>query len=296
MKLTKYLLLACAPLLFAACGNDDDWNTDGDVTVEMAKATMQVKENVSMVYVPLQVNGTANGPIRVTVEVTEDATTPAVEDEHYVLTSKTVVIPDNDEQISLELALTNDLEINENRIFTITIVNVEGAAIGQQNTTEVTIVDDDSMFYEALQGEWTFACKDSKGADVTYKVTVSGFDEGEDGYEETLYMSGLQGYNWVVTELTYAYDKDTNTISLSIPCGQVIATEVNFGLGGLNDVVFATIDGGYVYFNGEVESVVDANLRKITFDPDVTATGAIFAGTQFAGYVWFQYHDMVMTR
>ena len=54
MKLTKYLMLACSALLVTACSNDDDWNTDGNVTVEMKNATMKVKENAGMFYVPVE--------------------------------------------------------------------------------------------------------------------------------------------------------------------------------------------------------------------------------------------------
>ena len=128
-------MLACSALLVTACSNDDDWNTDGNVTVEMKNATMKVKENAGMFYVPVEVTGEANGPIRVTVDVTEASVSPAVEDEHYILTTKTLNIPAGETEVSLEFVPTNDMEINDDRVFTVTIVSVEGAKLGEIKST-----------------------------------------------------------------------------------------------------------------------------------------------------------------
>ncbi len=110
MKLTKYLLVACSALLFAACSDNDDWNTDGNVTVQFTSATVKAKENADLFYVPLEVTGKTNGPIRVTVDVAATTESPANEDEHYILTSKTVVIPNDSTEVSLEFAAVNDMD------------------------------------------------------------------------------------------------------------------------------------------------------------------------------------------
>lgn len=295
MKLTKYLLFACTAMLLASCSNDDDWNSDSNVTVQMADATLKVKENSGMFYVPVEVTGEANGPVRVTVEVAEQGESPAVADKHYVLTSYSIVIPADESEVSLEFTATNDMDINDDRTFTVTIVSAEGAKIGDQRTTEVTITDDDSLFYEALQGKWTFNYTDD-GEAGSFSVTLYGVKEGEEGYDQTLYLSGWQGYNWVVAEVDYSYDPATNKIQLSIPYGQYIADEVNFNGIGVCDIVLSGLSGNSVSFSGEVTADVSADLRTITFDPEISVAGSLFQDNKFAGYIWFGYSEMTMTR
>lgn len=295
MKLTKYLMIACSVLLFAACSNDDDWNTDGNVTVEMAKATMKVKENAGMFYVPLQVTGEANGPIRVTVNVAEVAASPATEDKHYILTSKTVVIPADESSVSLEFTAANDMDINDDRLFTVTIVNVEGAKIGQQNTTEVTIADDDSLFYEALQGAWTFS--DINFFDDTaesFTMKMYGVDEGEAGYEETLYLSGFGGRSNLVAEVNYICNDATNEVTLEFELGQTLG-QLNFTGLGVCDVVLCTAVGNQVSASGVITAKVSADLRTITFDPNDAFLFAVFAGNDYKG-LWDGCAEMSMTR
>lgn len=281
---------ACAALLFAACGSDDDWNTDGDVTVELAKATIEIKENASMFYVPLQVNGTTNGPIRVTVDLTENSESPAVEDEHYILTSKTVVIPDNETEVSLEFSLTNDMEINDNRLFTITIVNVEGAKIGEQNKTAVTIVDDDSMFYEAIQGAWSFNFVDGfDGTEDSFSLKIVGVQEGQAGYEKTLYISGFAGRSDLIAEAGYNYDEATKEVTLDFELGQFMGK-----YGSYQIYLFGVTPDGYIADSGFVTAKVNTNMREITFDSDDELFLGAPSGNQVLGLAYCT--QITMTR
>lgn len=283
MKLTKYFMLACSALLLAACGNDDDFNTDGNVTVQMENATMNVKENAGLFYVPIKVTGKTNGPVRVTVDVAEVAASPAVEDKHYILTSKTVVIPDNETAVSLEFTATNDMEINDDRKFTITIVSAEGAKIGEPKSTEVTITDDDSLFYEALQGEWTFTDTNYfEGTAEAFKMKFVGVPEGDPEYEKTLYLQGFAGKSNLVAEVGYHYDEATNEITLEFELGQSLG-QLNFSGLGVCDVALAGVDGEYLTVSGTVTATVSTDLRTITFNPEDVFYLAVFAGADFRG-------------
>lgn len=267
MKLTKYLLVACSALLFASCNHDDDWNTDGNVTVQFASATMKAKENADLFYVPLEVTGKTNGPIRVTVDVAQASENPAVSDEHYMVTSKTVVIPNDSTEVKLEIAAVNDMEINDDRQFTITITHVEGAKVGQNNSVVVTITDDDSLFYEAIQGTWTFADYnyfDEKNED--FKVKIIGEPEESEGYEKTLYLQGLGGASNLVAEMEYIFDEENQKIYLEVPYGQVLG-QLNFTGLGLCDVVLFGLSDGYLVQNGSSLMEADTNMKSITFDP-----------------------------
>ena len=284
MKLTKYLLFACTAMLLASCGNDDDWNSDANVTVQMADATLKVKENSGMFYVPVEVTGEANGPVRVTVEVAEQGESPAVADKHYVLTSYSIVIPADESEISLEFTATNDMDINDDRTFTVTIVSAEGAKIGDQRTTEVTITDDDSLFYEALQGKWTMTCMNLfDEIEETFSMTFVGVDEGKEGYEDVLYLSGFGGKSNLVAEVGYTCDEATNEITLEFPYGQILG-QLNFsGLGVCDVVLMGVTEDGKVTTAGSAVGTVGSDLRSITFDPADAFYCGVFAGGVYQG-------------
>ncbi|MDE6368865.1 MAG: hypothetical protein K2K94_06470 [Muribaculaceae bacterium] len=271
MKLTKYLLVACSALLLASCGNDDDWNTDGNVTVQFASPTMKAKENSDLFYVPLEVTGKTNGPIRVTVDVAQTSENPAVANEHYIVTSKTVVIPNESAAVSIEFAAVNDMDINDDRQFTITITNVEGAKVGQNNSIVVTITDDDSLFYEAIQGTWTFKDhnyfdEDNPESVEEFKLKIIGEPETSEAYEKTLYLQGLGGASNLVAEMEYIFDEESQKIYLEVPYGQVLG-QLNFTGLGVCDVVLYGLSGGYLVRDGSSILEASTDMRSITFDP-----------------------------
>lgn len=279
----------------ASCGNDDDWNSAADVTVQMANAEMKAKENANLFYVPIEVVGQANGPIRVTVQVSEYSENPAKENVHYILTSNTVVIPDNDTKVSLEFAPVNDMDINDARLFVVTIVNVEGAAIGAQNTTVVTIADDDSLFYEALQGTWTFNYTDLfDDTPGSFKMTLVGVDEGTDDYEKILYFSGWGGASNLVAAVGYNYDEDTKEILLEFPYGQTLG-QLNFTGLGACDVVLTGCDGNGYFTSGSCFATVSEDLKTITFDPFDGFYLLVVSNGQAKGG-WNGYMEISLTR
>ena len=126
MKFNKIYAIALAALTLTACSDDDDngLNSTSGVTVQMQQSTMSVSEDMQQgVYykVPIVVTGDANGPVEVTVEVQGTGTTPATEDEHYVITDKTITI-DADTQIGyVEFYPKGDDVINDDRQFFVTI-------------------------------------------------------------------------------------------------------------------------------------------------------------------------------
>lgn len=294
MKLTKYLMLGVAGFLFTSC-NSDEYNTAGDVTVEMEYATLSVKENRGIVNAPLVLKGKTNGPVVVTVDVTEVSSSPAQENVHYLLTSNTVVFPNDSAQVGIEFSLVNDMEINEDRAFIIQIVKAEGAKIGTQNTTEVTIRDDDGLFYEALQGEWTMNEMNwFDESPESFKLTITGVDEGEDGYEKTLYISGWSGFtgaNLLTVTAEYYYDMASNEITIELPYDQMIGT-----YGGQYEIyLYGVSPDGYLMDEGALVGTVSSDLRTIEFYPDDTIILYAWTGSSWAGGL-DAYYEMKMTR
>lgn len=294
MKLTKYLMIAGAAFLLTACSSDD-WNTSGNVTVEMAQATMTVKENANIFKVPLKLQGKTNGPVKVEVSVAEYSESPAKADIHYFLTSSSVVFPTDSANVGLEFVAVNDMEINSDRAFIVTITKVEGAKIGNQATTVVTIKDDDGLFYEAIQGNWTFSGVGFfDGAPIKDSWTIRGFDEGDANYEKILEISGWGGQSGLVAEVEYNYDETNDVITLYFPFGQTLG-QLNFsGLGACDVVLYGVLDG-YLNDEGGAYAVVSSDLRTINFDPNEIFYYGVEQNGEYLGG-WDGVEEMIVTR
>ena len=263
MKLTKYLLLAATALFLGACSNDDDFNSASDVTVQMGESSISVFENVDLFYVPVEVVGKANGPVRVTIDVTETSSSPAVNDKNYIITSKTVVIPADKSEVNIEISAKNDFDFNDDRQFTISIASAEGAKIGTQGTTNVTIVDDEHIPYQSVIGTWTWT--DSNCFDPitdSYSVKITGVSESNPNYNRKVYLHGLGGDESWSAEVDFEYDEDADEVTLGLVLGQKIGV---YNYNGTDyDVYIYGFDGSYL-LTGVLEGVVSANRRNITF-------------------------------
>lgn len=289
MKLNKIFAFAIAVLTLSACSDDDGakWNNDANVTVDMAKVTMSVKENKGLFNVPVLVNGEANGNIMVTVQVSESGATPATEDANYIVTSKTIVIEPEDQAGNIEISTVDDVIINEPREFVITIVDVKGAKVGNQPTTTVLIKDNDAAFYEKLQGDWKFKSLEADGTtEQVWNVSVLGYDEDEAGYNEILYISGLFGYNWTETVAEYHFDMTTLEGGITISMGQTIAEGVSAGLADTVDLALATSGDGGLTLRGDLEGTWSEDFNTVTFSglDNVYMLGFYSTSGSFSGY------------
>lgn len=319
MKITKILAIALAALSMTACSDDDDFNSASDVTVEMEEAQILTKESAKMVYVPVVVNGEANGPIRVTVEMTAPASgyDAAEEGKDYIVTSKTVNIPSGVESVSIELYPTWDRGvINDDIAFDVTISKVEGAEVGARKSTEVVIQDSDKDPYNILTGTWTYS--DYSFADQvenTYNVTIvqpdevivneeTGKKEPNPEYGYVLYMYGYSQYNFMYIPLDYSYNEDTKVVKLSIPMNSLMCTgPINFG-NFVGVMYTAEYNGNNPIRKGSVELEVSSDLSTIEMaDPTVMLQSSIYTTSEdkfpeqvtYAGF-WDVFGYVSLTR
>lgn len=298
MKLKNIFISLLAATALVACSDDEQsWN-NGNATVEMGQSEISVRENAGIFNVPIVVTGEQNDYIRVTVEVAETGTTPAMEDVHYYITSKSIVIPADATSGNIEISAVNDNDINENRTFTITIVDAEGAQIGSQATANVELRDEDSDFYEKLKGSWKMSCVTNAGP-ATWNVTITGASENEAGYGEILYVNGIMGYDWVSLPMSYSFDVATNTGSLSLLFGQMMAGEVGF-TDGTYDVWSGSVDGDYMVLEGGIPGTWNSDFTEITFEAGIQLWGFISpVGSGLAGLTgsaWFYATDFVLKK
>lgn len=230
MKLNKIATIALAALFMTACSDDDSFNTDANVTVEMGDATYTVRESGNIFYLPIVVLGESNGPIQVTVETTPSGESTAEEDVNYSVTQKTIIIPKGANKGVIEIQPIDNEEENDPRYFDVKIVKAEGAKIGEMATTVVEIKDNDQDPYEKLTGKWTMKATSvfQDGTDGPFDVTISAPDDEYYGHElyATFAYSGIPMY----MTLSYAYDEANDVISLTIEPDMLACNSViNFG-------------------------------------------------------------------
>lgn len=297
MKFRKIYALLLTSFLFMACSEEESWN-NSDATVSMAQEEVLVKESVGIFNVPVTVSGELNGPIKVTVEVTEAGENPAMEDVHYIVTSKSIVIPANATSGNIEICAVDDNDINETRTFTVKLISVEGANIGTQAVTTVGLRDNDSAFYEKLQGKWKMSVNSPYSGKQSWDVTVIGYDETEEGYNQILYVTGMMGYDWTQATLLYKFDMATQKVTLSFALGTMFAQGVNFGSDGINDVFLGTAEGNQMIVEGTIDGECNDDFTTITFDNSkvlyffLAPTGT----TQLSGSLWDAAGEIVMTK
>lgn len=298
MKYIKLLMLMAAVTFFGACSSDDDsWNTASDVTVSMGQKEYKTKENAGIFNLPIVVSGETNGNVYVTVEVKETGSTPAKEDVNYYVTDKTINISDGKGNVEIETV--DDDEINEDRTFEVTIVDAKGAKIGENATTLVTLRDNDSEFYEKLQGKWTMSGVDRNGKPLSWSVTITGaLDEEDADYNNKLYISGINGESSCEAELTFTFDKETKAGSVSFEgMGDYAMGAYNFGDPvGPAYVVPYNIEGGKLTTTPIVGAWSD-DLKTVTFE-EGTLCGALFSypDFNFTGYTWFSISNIKLTK
>ncbi len=302
MKLNKIFILATAALALTACSEDEEWNSTNDAVVAMGQQTLSVKESKGMFTVPITVTGERNAPVQVTVEVVAAETNGAVEDVNYIITSKTINISAEAEAGSVEIITVDDDGINDARVFTMNIIDVKGGKVAVDDqgnavgaSTEITLKDNDAAFYEKLGGKWTMTSVTSRGAAQQWNVTVTAFDEDSPYYDKYLVVTGLMGYSWAQMVMTYAFDKATMEGSLTIEMGQICATGVNFGLGGLNDVALYCVEDDY-FTTTPIVGHWSEDFKTVTFQETPFIYGALLADGSLNGYTWFSMGSIQLTR
>lgn len=297
MKFRKIYALLLATAVFASCSQEDEisWNSS-EATVSMGDSVLVIKENKGMVNVPVVVEGELNGAVEVTVEVAEVGENPAMEDVHYLVTSKKLIIPADATSGSIEFKTVDDADINEARTFSITITSVNGAAVGNVNSTVVTLKDNDSQFYEKLQGRWKMNSVTAKGASQSWSVNIVGVEEGEEGYNEVFQVTGIMGYSWTSMTMFYNYDVATKTGYVYIPFGYIFAEGVDFGLGGTQDVATGTVVDGYINFDGGLVGTWNEDFTEITFEENKIMYGFLIDQGSPNGYSWFNCLNIKMVK
>lgn len=295
MKYIKLFMLLAVVAFMGSCSDDDEsWNSKSGVTVSMENESMRFKESVGIVKVPIKVEGEANGPVSVTVEVKETGSNPAKENVNYYITTKTIKISDNTGNVELECV--DDDKINDDRTFEISIVSAKGATVGSNAKTAIALRDNDSEFYEKLQGSWVMNCTYNKAPTKWDVKIVGATDENDKDYNKVLYITGMIGYQWTTAKLSYDYNKATGKGSVAFDyLGQYnFAEGVNFnGLGVCNVRLFSV--AGNQLSEDPIYGTWSDDFKNITFD-EGTLYGGVFDSSDAHKGGWFEISNITMTK
>lgn len=192
MKYIKlFMILAVALPFFTSCSEDDDVNS-AQCTVGFGSTELVVDESAGIFNIPISVTGRRNGPIYVKLQAEGTGENPAVEGENFQIIDKTLKLGGDTLEtgtLNVEVQILDDTEMNENRQFTLTIVDADGAEIDGNQIT-VQVMNNDG-YYKSLFGEWTLtAISAAEGGEISCDVTIGGTeDESDPAYEKTLDVS-----------------------------------------------------------------------------------------------------------
>lgn len=295
MKYIKILAMLLLPLSFAACSDDEEFNT-GEATVGFANATMEVSEKATTIQVPLSVTGDHNGTIKVNIVVKDSQGTALEIDKNIILTSEILYMPAGIEKVSAEIYSSIETETDDyDRSFTLEITSAEGAAIGtascKVNISEV--VDP----YEKLLGKYTMTADDltsPTGASVSFDVTLT---EGIAG--KTYKVLGFDGYLADFADegefWTLQYNESEET--LSVVKGDYYATNVPFTVPG--DCCVApfdfTPDGKDIIPTTSWDATWNESFNTITFEENAIIGIAIYSGGTYWNWAG-AYYNITLTK
>lgn len=297
MKYLNFIAIALCAVGFTSCGDFDftpdapKINTLSGVTVSLEKADMSFFENKGIVKVPFKVEGERNGDITVECVVTEvpetPETLPAMEDAHYIFTTKTVIVNKEDNTGSFEIRLFNDKEINDPRMFDIKLSGAQGCSISGLDQTVVTIKDDDSDPYVRLGGEWAITL--ANGTTIP-GVMFNAYDEGQEGYYKYYSVTGIfTGQNSKVVEITakFDYNKATQEGKIMFEYGQDLPSYSHSSYGE-GQGFFGYVDGdGYIGLDGSANFTWNENGTELELESWAGQDGYDTWGCNFYYFLHF---------
>lgn len=231
MKYIKLFMLLAVVTLFAACSDDESFNTN-QVTVGFANATESIRETASYIHVPINIEGARNGKVTMVIKAEEVGDNPAKENENYIITDKTITVNVDtlkSNTVNVEICPIDDNDLTGDRTFKLTIESANGATIGNASST-VTIIDNESKMYERFAGKWTLTAIDDENAPFSKDITISSTtDESKPEYNNELTASCAKMLNVGVDldfawHFSFSYDEAAKSGTLGFVVNETITS------------------------------------------------------------------------
>lgn len=146
--MNKYIRFICVLLAFSlgfsACDDDDDNSQTDTLTTAFATSVLKTMENVTPLMIPVTLNAKASRDIEITVAVKSEE--GAKEGVHYRFQNKVITIPQGSAIGYFYVDVTDDREINPDRVFTVEIVQVKGATLATHGVTCKVMIQSDEGY------------------------------------------------------------------------------------------------------------------------------------------------------
>lgn len=292
----------CALAVTSCSDDDNDFNTDSNVSVQFKEASIRVSEDqvspTDYSYIPVEVTGKANGPIEVTIEVAPYGANGAVADKNYVMTTYTMVIPADQTETGFQYYPKGNDVINEDMSFEVKIKDVKGAKVGAQNSTVITLVDNEGLipvYYTGLAGTWDGVMESTYDGPLPITFEIETVAEGETGYGKDVTLVDFPDVG-LTTKAQFAIDGVSQEIFVSIPTGQVLGTfsnpEIGSGLIKIYPVSGNSLTTAAHTFN--LKFNFDLKSGEYVIDPDWNFGALIDVSGDF--YIYDSYSAMTFTR
>lgn len=309
MKRIYSIITLClmAATMLVSCSDDEKINT-GNATVAFKDAELSVKESKGIFYIPIVATGEQNGPIEVTIDVsTSDAS--CKEDQNFMITSKHIIIPADKKEVNIEVKAIDDRVINEDRHFTLSIANANGASINSTSSKiNIALVDNDDIPYERMAGTWIVQAENllsESGSDpISWEMNINVLDD-----EDPSYGSVLNTTPWAVWDgttpvfddagtmlshqMTFYHNESTGKTTVDMKMGSVMAANLDFGVGqdGTDlskcSVRSATMGMAGLSYTGSITGTVSENFDEISFNAPVYIVVFSTAGNPYMYYGGF---------
>lgn len=308
MRYLKLFMLLAMSTAFVACSDDEESYNSNDVTVGFTATEYSIRENASIVDIPINIVGKINGDVTLTVTAEEYGDNPAKEYQNgenvgnYVITDKTLrVAADNNDSrtVNVQVAPIDDDEMSGNRTFKLTIAAVNGAQVVEAyKTMVVTLVDNEAALYERFAGRWHLSGITGDGkTEETYTtdVVLSGTTDTSKPEYNNIYTVSAKGMFNVGISLDcnfrfrYSFDEASKSGTIGFICGDLVASYYDYEWIFLTDdgVNLTTDDVTAPWVLGEDNSLP----TEIVFPADAT----IYLYQPGAGY-WRYLTNMKLTR
>lgn len=281
MKYLKLIAMALLPLAFAACSDDDDFNS-GNATVGFANTSVSVSESASNILLPIQVTGEHTGMVKVEVVLKETQGVSMEKDVNIIQTSQVIYLPAGTDEANVEFRTSmRTLAVDNGRYFTLEIVSAEGAAI--DNATCQVNVEELTVKYEDVLGAWRITGTDtSSGESESFDLLIE-----EDVAGESYICSGL-------LDETGKFVMKYSEAGPFIDLGQIVH-QGNYGA-PVNEAmtVLGSVSGDNLVASGTLQGTWTSTTTA-TFSNALVGVIFTLEGT-YTGYVMFQWENFQLDK
>lgn len=309
--------LTAALCLLSSCSDEEKINT-GNAQVSFAQAELNIKESKGIFYVPINVSGEQNGPIKLSISVSSNDAN-CKEDVNYIITSKDIIVPENKTQANVEIKAIDDRVINADRHFTLHIDNANGASISGNTSVNVTLLDNDDIPYERMAGTWIVTATNilsKTGTDpISWETKLTIIDDESDPSYGSIITSApwaiLNGQTelndaekifYLTHQMIFHHNESSGKTTVDMKMGSYMASNLNFGMQPIfNDedeqigesdcynasIRSATIGMAGLVYSGTITGTVNETFDEITFNNQIWEIFFNTAGAPFQYYGGF---------